>query len=448
MALQGKMAASAHSRTHNQAAKPGSSSTEESRTSIDEGLREARISVRLSNPASASEASALSLWEREDPAASLALDLIVASDGEPLSREGDVLVAGFTAFQPAILAARRLQWAVQGFSEAGDPPPACLAVLVYSTLDEPDQAAVGALSRSLAQAAAGAILLTEKAAQPLENLPGFPLQAAKVKGQSKGQQGKGLRELLWRAPEAQSTRAFDEQILSQLAGQQTGPAAPEQSLEQSPEQSLEQPVQPVPARPEADVPEELKQHSFALLREQPRWMMGGAALAAVLIVVAVLAFHGKPKPAPAGTAPSSTVASNAPLARTVQPPSTGSANPVGSSPADSRASAATPPQTKADKKAAEAAKKQAAEAATATQSNTVKQPVPPPPPPAVKQGRCDLDSSQFSGQIDLAWKNLGRGRYGDAQREFGAVLACDPGNGRAREGLERARMAAHEADGN
>jgi hypothetical protein len=66
----------------------------------------------------------------------------------------------------------------------------------------------------------------------------------------------------------------------------------------------------------------------------------------------------------------------------------------------------------------------------------------------VKQGRCDLDSSQFSGQIDLAWKNLGRGRYGDAQREFGAVLACDPGNGRAREGLERARMAAHEADGN
>jgi hypothetical protein len=27
------------------------------------------------------------------------------------------------------------------------------------------------------------------------------------------------------------------------------------------------------------------------------------------------------------------------------------------------------------------------------------------------------------------------------------VLACDPGNARAKEGMERARMAAAEADG-
>jgi hypothetical protein len=63
------------------------------------------------------------------------------------------------------------------------------------------------------------------------------------------------------------------------------------------------------------------------------------------------------------------------------------------------------------------------------------------------RGRCDLESSQYSGQIDLAWKNLGRGKYADAQREFSAVLACDPNNARAREGLERARLAARQAQG-
>jgi hypothetical protein len=76
----------------------------------------------------------------------------------------------------------------------------------------------------------------------------------------------------------------------------------------------------------------------------------------------------------------------------------------------------------------------------------------PPPPKAVEAppargGRCDLEPSEYAGQVDQAWKNLGRGRYADAQREFGAVLACDPGNARAKEGLERARLAASEAAG-
>ena len=31
-------------------------------------------------------------------------------------------------------------------------------------------------------------------------------------------------------------------------------------------------------------------------------------------------------------------------------------------------------------------------------------------------------------------ENLGRGKYNDAKREFSAVLACDGGNARAREG--------------
>jgi hypothetical protein len=74
-------------------------------------------------------------------------------------------------------------------------------------------------------------------------------------------------------------------------------------------------------------------------------------------------------------------------------------------------------------------------------------PSEPPPSRASSNARCDLEPSQYSGQVDQAWKNLGRGKYNDAKRQFGAVLACDPGNARAKEGMERARNAAAEADG-
>jgi hypothetical protein len=74
-------------------------------------------------------------------------------------------------------------------------------------------------------------------------------------------------------------------------------------------------------------------------------------------------------------------------------------------------------------------------------------PAEPPPSRANSNGRCDVDPSQYGGLIDQAWKNLGRGKYNDAKRQFGAVLACDPGNSSARTGMERARMAAAEADG-
>ena len=40
-----------------------------------------------------------------------------------------------------------------------------------------------------------------------------------------------------------------------------------------------------------------------------------------------------------------------------------------------------------------------------------------------------------------------QGKYADAQRQFSAVLACDPNNASARQGLERAKFAASQAQG-
>src|ERR1035437_9859753 len=79
--------------------------------------REACLSIRLWTASGNSEPLP-SLWENESPAACLLLDLIAASEGIPASRQGDVLTATYPTFQTAVFAARRLQWAVRGFSEA------------------------------------------------------------------------------------------------------------------------------------------------------------------------------------------------------------------------------------------------------------------------------------------------------------------------------------------
>jgi hypothetical protein len=57
------------------------------------------------------------------------------------------------------------------------------------------------------------------------------------------------------------------------------------------------------------------------------------------------------------------------------------------------------------------------------------------------KGRCDLDQNQLGGQIEQAETSLARGRYKDAQRQFNSVLACEPGNARAQEGINRVHMA-------
>jgi len=199
------MAASEHSRTVEQPAMPGSPWRQGNSSPFA-----ACISVRIW-PASGTAESALSLADSQSPAVWLVLDLIAASGGVPVASRGEAFVAGFPSVQSAIFTARRLQWAVQGFREAGEPQAASLAVLVHSPEEAPDEAAGGALLMPGERAVPGEILLTQKVRQAFENLPGFPMMAAP---------GDDLRELLWRGPEEQATRSFDEEVLSRFIEQQ------------------------------------------------------------------------------------------------------------------------------------------------------------------------------------------------------------------------------------
>ena len=150
----------------------------------------ALLSLRIWNGSDAAH-QAVSIWETDAPAVCLALDLISASEGLPVARDGEVLVASFPTFQSAILAARRLQWAAQGFAEGAEPGSGPLAALIHAPKEDPGQS-VGEAVHLLQQAAPEQILLSSQASRFFDNLPGFPLQAAS---------GDGLRELVWRVPQ-------------------------------------------------------------------------------------------------------------------------------------------------------------------------------------------------------------------------------------------------------
>jgi cytoskeletal protein RodZ len=384
-------------------------------------------------PSPGNAEGAPSFWESDNPVVCLAIDLITASQGVTVAQQREVLVAEFLSFQAAIFAARRLQWAVQGFSEGGDQEAPSIAVLIHTQEDAPAQTVGGDLAHSLAKATAGQILLTEKASQPFENIAGFPLLAAP---------GKGMRELLWRAPESQSTRAADEEILARLVelhGVQELPPEPPQSAA---DEALD-----------AAGSGDLDQQYSSPPRGKSRRVMVAVALG-VLLPAAVLfyLFHGRSTPAtgqdqaPDQTqtqAQTQTAPSNAPVAQPGQPPAAQPQQSPG-------AGKTVPPETtKAPKNTPKAAVK------PPEQSAPEKPPAPvekPPAPrvveaPPTKGGRCELDPNQIPGQVAQASKKLALGKYADAQRQFSAVLACDPNNAAARQGLERARLAAQQADG-
>lgn len=162
------------------------------------------------------------------------------------------------------------------------------------------------------------------------------------------------------------------------------------------------------------------------------------SVAAVVIVGALLAFHPWSHPAPA-SAPATAPAATAPAAAEPAPAATTSTAPA---PVPAKSSAA---QDRLDKKAQDAAARAAAykalpNAPTPQPNSKPVAQTAPPPPPADKplKGGGGYTAEQLKAILDKADNLTANGKYDDAIRNYKVVLSSDPGNGRARAGLERA----------
>jgi hypothetical protein len=367
--------------------------------------------------------------ESDSPAVSLTTDLIAASKGASVTSRDGLLLTSFHAVLPAVSTARRLQWAIQGLAEGRDLRGTAIAVLIHYAHDLPVQTGESAVRDALEQATPGQILLTESIGKSFDDLPGFP---------SKHLDNSGLRELLWRAPEAQSTRSFDEQILTRLLEQQG-------LQDDVPEEPIAAPVAESPV--DSDSEQRAQASGFLSMAKSPLGIGIGIAIAAVLLVAAFFIFHStqtKSKPSTAdamqAAASDSLSGTNSPTGSTPSQPSTDTGKTSAST------TAATPQLSAAEKRKQERLLKEQEKKAKSDQAKTV---IPPPPPvkqteekpekdKAVAHG-CDEDAGQYSRLFDKGRTYYSQGHYGDAVRVFSEVVRCQPGNGQAREWLGKAQ---------
>ena len=365
------------------------------------------------------------------PAVCLVRDLILASQGQLSEPRGQLLVGTFSGIDSAILATRRLQWAMQGFSDSDKTGHTKAAILVYDADELSDPEFAGSVQLCLEQAVPGQILISSKSTNLLQNIPSLQMQAVPESA---------LCELLWRNSAIPSDPSSDENALSafikQNGLQDDAPPAPE-------------PPALAPAldskrtkAPGAYAPVVIQERSDfnepgAFRRINPRLLFGAGGGAVLLAVIAFFAFSHRgpalnqvPEPGPAAVSPPQTDSGDSPATfRAPQDQPSISRNQSANTPPTTKRTI-YPPLQKGHNK-------------TGGASDTAGETKAPAQEPQVNRAGCDLEPSDIPKLLAQADQRRGAGDYDSATRQYNHVRACEPGNAKANEGLRLIRIAKH-----
>ena len=369
--------------------------------------RKTVLSVRLGVADRSGSPTAVS-WAADSPATALALDIITASDGAPDAPQGAVLQSGFSSLQSALLAARRLQWALEGLAESSGAATA--AAISIHAVEDPVAGSVGRMLEGLMP---GQVLLSAGIAEGVHHLPGFALRPAR---------DSNWRELQWPSQAAPSTVEADEQSVLGLIhalGRQD-PCPPR----------VEEPA-PAAAPPVAET--SVANEALATLdhildetepAQMPFWkkpwvlVSAGAAvlvlLAAVIIPAMVSGSHSKTPEAVIKTAPATASPATPPV--------------VGGPAA---------PGTSQQKKPATNPGKQLK---AATNPGAVTE----PPAPKSAPSSCDLTEGEIPRSLSRAESLMYAGKLDEAQDAYQHLVGCPSARDKALAGLRQVkqRMAA------
>jgi len=396
----------------------------------DSASGEARICVRVWKTQDTAESRAIS-WQSNDPALYLVLDLISASKGVLSELRGPFLAATFAGVESAILTARRLQWAMQGFSGSDGTADIAVAILVQGSGDETDAGSSSQARITLEQAEPGQIFITPKTSDFLQNIPSLQLQAMP---------GSDVQELMWLNSAVAPNLSADEEAISALVKQnglesEAPPSAKEEMRD--PAAPTTEAVMPGVSAPAFSEKRPGPRDPGAIRGMSPRRLVGiGGGAVALLALVGFFTFWQKGQshnPNPVSTpaavvqsTPGSVTNSQSPgTGRPGQP--TGLSDPGRTGPALAPAVSAAEIQKDRKHKGIGSAPKERTDQKEAAQKD--------------KGGNCTLDSSDVPKMLVQADNNRGAGRYEDALRQYSRVLACDRESARARSGLELTRLA-------
>lgn len=361
-----------------------------------------------------------------DPVLSLILDLISASHGVASIQPDKTVTAAFSGIEPAILTARRLQWAIQGFSESEGNSDTAVAILAHCSADLSDMEAERLIQTAFEQVRPGQVLIAQSIADAIQGLPSLHLQEVP---------DSSFREFLWRSSAIAPSRSMDEEAISAFIRQNglesEAPSPPEKALSAEPlplaaATRIPGAYPPVVSEP---IPSSIVPVSWRGLN--PRMLIGGATAAAILIVGgAVLAFsHHSTPAAPPPPLPAVRQEANETPHEGGTPAGEPSVGPSASANKLSTAQGPPAPQPQKDRK----------------------QKVKPDSPVAMAGGQekpkelgaCALEPGTYQTTLDLAENNRSNGNYGDAIRLYEHVIGCGYETARAQRGMDKAKAALH-----
>jgi hypothetical protein len=370
-------------------------------------------------------------WQQPSDESCLAADLIATSGGASVDTRGPCLLARFPTVQSAALAARRLQWASQGFRDSSDHP-AEFCILLQSGEESKGEIDERFAWHVFEGASPGQILLSEAAAKALEPVPAFLLEP--------GAHG-DLCGLKWRAPDDQTTRKADEAAIARLIGLYNRSESPAEAFE--PADSIAGHDQDLGA---GGASAGSGMRPTAHDRRTIFWI-GGFAAAAILAVVAVIFLKHEGPVARQAQAVSN---QSAVVANTNQPANRIPVTPIVQQQAVSdqpspqvhaQPAVQRPVEPSArDKKRG----KQAQTPATKAEAETTAE-APESRKPEQPRAGCEFPPEEIPSLLGQAENLRARRQYPAARRKFTEVLACEPSNVRAKEGLNQVKQAM-EAD--
>jgi hypothetical protein len=379
------------------------------------------LSIALRTLDSSGMAAGVS-WTGDSPASALALDILAASEGAADQPQGWVLGARFFNLQSALLAVRRVQFALDGLAET--LRSSVTATIAIVPADDPAAASVAATVESLAP---GQILLSARMAEAVRHLPGLTVRPAV---------GDAWRELLWRSEDPKNLTADEQSVLGLIRA--LGREDPLASYAESPAPA------PAPAvtattgvfHAPPGLGRSLDEPETARPFWKKPWVMVGAG-AAVLVLLAALIIPGMVSGNHTRTPAPDAAARPAPPAAAPIAPSSASGPAAGSDPAAQEKPRDQKPPTKPPRLPRSEPKTEASpEARTDTK---VEPPVPKPSPAS-----CYLTAGEIAPSLQRAERLMYAGKLPEAQAAYQRLAGCPAAHDRAVEGLRlvKQRIAA------
>jgi hypothetical protein len=427
------MAKLQHNRVPDQTLNPGSAPERSNPAGA-----EAHLSIRLWTPDVNTPDTIF--WQSLSPAVCLTLDLVATSGGIPKPAAGKTLCADYSSLQQAVLAARRIQWALEGFADNETGKGSAATILVETAAESSIRR--GAITVAFERAAPGQILLTASIWESLHDVPGLLLR--------NGPDG-ALGELVWRSSEITPAYAADEQAVLRMihALGREDPSPPKVEIPVArPEPPVVKPSTASYAAPLAAVlPEPADPGDLIRPRidreTQPaggnrKWLILGGALAALFCVVAlawaVIHFRSAAAAEKQAAADRQQAAPEKPAP---EQKATDKQAPAG----NQAATVAQPPKERHTTVDGQTH-------GQTTAQTLPRQPLPPvspvkggpKKPPAVASGSCDFTPVDIERSLVRADNYMHAGKLSEAQAAFQTVAGCPTARERAMEGLQRVRQ--------